>query len=422
MNEKSELGKTIESSEKASLRAWDFLGMIWMIIVVAICTSTDLLQPQKKIASDFISSFYVAGYLVFNGQVSALYPPLDSHTFIQAAFDKATHELLQTLPEKMIGIYMYSPFLAVVFALLAFFSPAIALLLFQLISILALLFSAIFLSRNNLHRIRFFSACFAFLPVVSTLWIGQLGILFGLVPFAFAYVCFAQRQYLACGFMLSLLFLKPQLFPSAVFVALAVALQLNWKPLAGLSLGTLILCAASFCFGTDIFLRWLHSFAISETLLSSATMRSPSYLAAGLPGAILNQLPPEAVPAIKPIVYSCAGLIAVVVLCLLHKIAKSKLNDKHKFLFFLGVSIFCLPLYSPRLLLYDLSMWILPLYLLWELKQLRGLLLTAYVFINVYVVLILIVNPLNLSPLLLSGSIVLFAVCFCARTLQTIRK
>ncbi|HET7007544.1 MAG TPA: hypothetical protein VFK65_18710, partial [Candidatus Binatia bacterium] len=50
-----------------------FLGTVWGLAFTLLMVDTNLADPKKFAESDYITTFYVAGYLMASGQAESLY-------------------------------------------------------------------------------------------------------------------------------------------------------------------------------------------------------------------------------------------------------------------------------------------------------------------------------------------------------------
>ena len=128
------------STDSTPYRTVVFLATAFTLAVCIFIIDNNLFsQPERFHESDFIMTFHVAGRLVSDGRASELYPDPSAKTFVNSRFDKAAHEYLPTLPKDSTGAYMYIPLVAGFFAPFAWLNPNLSLLLWQAISVLALL-------------------------------------------------------------------------------------------------------------------------------------------------------------------------------------------------------------------------------------------------------------------------------------------
>lgn len=379
-------------------------------------------MPNSKAASDFLSSFYVAGLMILQGQIGSLYPALDATTYVGLPFDVLTHRMFAEFPAALPAMYMYSPLVALFCVPFALLPPGPSLLAWQLLNVAAVFISATLcaerVNKSNSsvkESFRLFVYSFAFLPIVTTIWIGQLGILTATLPLAAASNFLLKEKYFQGGLLLSLMFLKPQVLPVALLATFGIALCRKWSCAAGLASGvSALLLANYFVLGPDAFLRWVHSLQISETLLSSATVRSPLYLIAGLPGAVISQLPEAMRVSGKLFVYGGGALLGVLVAWILYKIARSPAPLRLRTLLILIVAAAALPVFSPRLLLYDLCVYLPAALLVYsrakeELAPLHRSCNHLWMLINAYILFVVVAAD-NANPLILACGLAILQI------------
>lgn len=380
------------------------LAIIWSLLFMSLVVFADLGTPENKVESDYHTSFYIAGAMVAQGKSAELYPPRGASTFAGQSFDKLAHEKFPASSKEYVFMFMYSPLVALFFAPLSMVPPHIGLLIFQSLSIAALaavcwLFSKV----EGCGKEGLFPA-FAFLPVVTTVWIGQLGLLFGLLPLCVGYYFLRKQRDFLAGVLWSAALLKPQLFPAACLCALLLLAQRRAGSLLGLICGVLIFLIANLCFGVDVLLNWFSSLGISESILSGTQFQSRNYLIASLPGAVLSQLPSALRLDWKWLVYGTCLAVEVVYCFLLHRLVRRQeeptLAEQSVVMF----SLVSLPIFSPRLLLYDLCIFILPalIGIRWRSGIMLRPLLLFFACINSYIIAALFIDR-ALNPLILAG-------------------
>ena len=372
--------------------------------------------------------------MVLQGQTSLLYPPLDATTYVGLPFDLLAHRLLPGFPASLPAMFMYAPPVALFCVPFALAAPGIAMLAWQLACLVSLLTCAVWLARlSSLPAdgaanaaepkslwLSVFLASFSFAPVAATIWIGQSGLLFATLPLtAGACLLLTGRSFWA-GLCLSFIYLKPQVLPVAFLIAFALSCCRNFVCGIGLVVGLLALVGFSIVSsGLDVFARWLHSLSVSETLLSSAAVRSPLYLIAGLPGGLVSQLPAELRLNAKWLVYGIGAVLALLVAAVLVRLAKSAASPRLKTLLIVIVAVASLPIYSPRLLLYDLCVFLPAAVLIYvvaplELAPLKRWADWVWMLVNVYVALVIAggeaINPLLLDLGILALQIPLWRI------------
>ena len=324
----------------------------WMFLI-----DTNLFSQRERFQeSDFIMTFYVAGQLVLAGRSGDLYPAPEAKSFVNSPFDKAAHELLPHLPKASIGAYMYTPLVAGFFAPLSLAGPNYSLLIWQVLSVLALALSCWLLARITMQKssdVSFLTSLFA--PVFLTLWAGQLGLAFGLAPLCAGYFLLLRQWPLAAGFVWSLLLLKPQYFLAAAFVTLILAMCDRYRTLAGMTAGVLIMLGlTTVLFSPGLTLDWLQSHRVSDSIFSSGLHGIPAHLITGLPANLMILFPPEMRATLKWPLYAGAALLWLTGLWYGVRLARARLADSTWISLALVIGVLLCALTLPHLLYYDL--------------------------------------------------------------------
>ena len=264
------------------------------------------------------------------------------------------HQLFPKLSTNTIGTFLYWPLVGALFCPLALLPANIALLVWQCMNLAGLSVFALLAARfDRVNPARFMALTFLYLPIVATLWIGQFSICGGLLPLAFGYFLMRNKRDFLAGLVWSVLILKPQYYPVALFTIIAIG---RWRALFALLTGTLVqTLLAVICFTPDVFLIWLHAVKLAETLFSG-NVTVPPNLVACVPGSLIMGLPPSFRFAAKVIRYNSAAIISSLSLLVfvLYQ-AKKSFSSKTLLDVALLVNIIVLPLYS-RLLIYDFTM------------------------------------------------------------------
>ena len=348
----------------ASLRPWSrgyraliFLATAWALASCIFLLDSNLSSEREKFQeSDFIMTFYVAGHLAASGRYDQLYPSPNARSFIDSPFDEAAHKLLPHLPRTTTGAYMYTPLVAGFFAPFHWLDPNSAMLVWQIFSIVALAASAFLLAQiTRVKASDIFFLSFLFAPVFLTLWAGQLGLAFGLLPLCLGYFLILRGKRLFAGMVWSLLLLKPQFFFPAAFVAIVCACTQRFRPLIGMTLGVvalLFLTVGLFSWPTT--LQWLSSHRVSDVYFFSGLQGIPSHLVTGLPANLMVLLPVSARETVKLPLYTAAAAAWVcgVWFCLGLKKAQASATCQTSIALTVGVILASLTL--PHLLYYDL--------------------------------------------------------------------
>lgn len=375
--------------------------IFWAVLTLTIMYFIDFKLPAAIAISDYLMTFHTAGWIAAHDKWAILYPAADATAFQGAPFDKLSHQLLPNMPATSISEYMYMPMSALVFAPYSALKIEFSLLAWQLTS-LAAIFASTYLilvgSAKNMARetseaattqpvplepcnpsdpsnlpeansatpkIRISklylsltaAATLSFLPVCFTLWIGQVGLVFGLLPLASGFFFLGSSPLLA-GIIFSLLFLKPQMLFLAVFLIVSELAQKRVMALVGMCVGVMFLAQSNaIVFGPEVFQAWLNCLKLSDKIFSDPANGVAIHLATSLPRAVLLSQPVAQHGMLKPIVYGLAFLLLAlglgVVTMLSHSSSaiKSKTTKTN-----LSIVIGCLalPLVVPHLFIYDL--------------------------------------------------------------------
>ena len=313
-------------------------------------------QSEQFQESDFIMTFYVAGRLVSHGRASELYPDPAAKTFVNSRFDKAAHEFLPKLPKNSAGAYMYIPLVAGFFTPFSNLNPNIALLLWQAISVLALLWSCRLLGEvTRANSSEMFFLAFLFLPIFLTLWAGQLGLAFGLLPLCLGFSLLSNNRPLLAGLTWALLLLKPQYFLAAAFVALVLLLSHSHRTFVGMALGVIGLLITSLLgFGPEVTLQWLQSHQVSDAMYSSGQQGIPSHLITGLPANLMILFPLEQRATVKWPLYLGAAMLWLVGFYYASKLNKTPAENPWRLATTLIIGVCLSAITLPHLLYYDL--------------------------------------------------------------------
>jgi len=325
-----------------------------------------LVQPVLMQAGDFLITFYPAGKLAQLGRIAEIYTPANMTTFINAPFDKFTHETFPAIAKSYVAIYMYSPLIALFFAPFALLQAQASLILWQLINVAAAVYCAWLFARPALkEKIQDLTVIFLFCPIFHTLLIGQLGILFGLLPLTLAYKFLLQRKEFLAGLVLGTLYMKPQFLPCALLVCGALFFTRRPKATAGLICGLAGMALLTVALtGSDMLIAFWQSIKMSDTCYSCAGYRPASTIITCLPAVILQFFDFDAREKVKLYAYGGAALIGLGALvycirlwrpvpnCIDKQPATQAYKQATALTFLIG--LFVLPLVVPHFLFYDL--------------------------------------------------------------------
>lgn len=313
-------------------------------------------MPQTTEITDYACTFYVPGKLMATGRLSELYPSPADKRLADTAYNKAVHEILPHVPNHIDTAFSYPPIVALFASPLTYLPPAMALLVFQALSGVALLASALLTLGRELRRWEtLFFASFLFFPVLIALMIGQLDLLVGLLPYSLMYYLLRDRKLLAAGFVGSLAFLKPQLVLIPGIVALVLLLNRQWKVMAGMAIGVAILLLTTLAWGPDMFASWITAIKLQEMDFLSPTAGVPRQLAMSIPRLILFLVPTAEIPIAKPIVYALAALLILTVVAVLLRFLRREKDWPVAVNIMFTVACLTLPVAAPHLFYYDLA-------------------------------------------------------------------
>ena len=220
--------------------AFALFGLFTCLIIIFV----DFYMPQAVGLSDYLSTFYVSAHLVAAGRADMLYPPADASSFDNTAYNDAAHQLIKDLPSSKTAAYQYPPLLALVLAPLSLLPPNLSLFAFQVISLAGLaltteniLFAVLRkeMTRGDIMRWTLTSLCF--LPVLITLWIGQIGILVGMLPLSIGFRFLLTKSPIKAGLVLALCMFKPQFSILAMFLAASPVVDRKSKCLIAMGFG-----------------------------------------------------------------------------------------------------------------------------------------------------------------------------------------
>ncbi len=289
------------------------LPKILAIFLLVIPSLVAVSQPALMQGSDFVMTFYPVGKLILAGRASDIYPPPTAPSLVEAPFNKYVHELLKFIPPQYVGIYMYSPLMALLLAPFAMGGATEALIAWQLLSIMVLALVAYICGRGERSRaLDYFFMFSLFCPVFHTLLIGHLGIVVGLLPLALGYVFLSRGREGVAGFVWGSLLLKPQFLPAAMLVSGSLFLAKRPRAALGLFCGLVTFGLLScFALGPQIFFDWLKSFKMSDSIFAHAGYGFPAYMVVSLPAVLLQFFPFEARAQAKIFIYGLAAFIGL---------------------------------------------------------------------------------------------------------------
>jgi hypothetical protein len=310
--------------------------------------------------TDYLSSFYVAARLVWDGRSPEIYPDVSATSFSTAPLNRFAHELLPHLSHDATSAYMYGPLVAWLLAPLSTLSPGASMVAWQLISIGALVFCAFVLSRGSQRSVaETLWVGVLYVPIFHTLMIGHIGITFGLAPLCAGYMCLRSNRPVLAGLAWSLLLLKPQFLPTVLLIVGALALNARLLCAVGFISGLVLVTGLSAaCLSPQVMVNWMASLRLSDAIFSDPQYRYPVHLVASLPAAALHALPPDLREVAKLTGYGVAALVGIHALWRSWELLRAEEPDSvaaRRLVFLLGISV--LPLVVPHFLSYDLSVF-----------------------------------------------------------------
>jgi len=340
-------------------RALVFVATVFTLTSGLFLIDSNLISQRDEFQeSDYIMTFYVAGHLAATGRTQELYPLPDALSFVDSPFDKAVHALLPHVSKQSTGAYMYIPLVAGFFAPFSYLEPNWSLLLWQALSVLALGVSCLLLARVvrvQSHEVFFLS--FLFAPVFLTLWAGQLGLGFGLLPLCIGFVLVLNQRQFSGGLLWSLLLLKPQFFLAAALVAITLAITRRYRVFLGMAVGVVTLVAATILvFDTVTTSQWILSHRVSDATYSSGLQGIPVHLITGLPANLMILFPTAQRAAVKFPLYAVSAALWMYGLYCCVKFARAQQNQSVTVGISLIVGLMLSSLTLPHLLYYDLCL------------------------------------------------------------------
>jgi hypothetical protein len=192
------------------------------------------------------------------------------------------------------------------------------------------------------------STCFA--PIFLTLWLGQLGLVFGLLPLAAGYLLLTKGKPALAGFVWSILLLKPAFLIVAAVNVIAQILAGKFRCLAGLIMGLVLVVLITWCFcGAGELNGWLSQF-----LQFSLQPQADPRLDISFTNSVLFFGPDKRV-ALAPLCCMTSLVIALGGLVQLRTLAKTEGKGDELIPLSTLVGTLLVPIVSPHLPFCDLS-------------------------------------------------------------------
>lgn len=347
--------------------------VFWAALVLIIVFFTDFKLPESVAISDYLMTFHTAGWIAGHGLWASLYPPAGATTFAGAPFDKLAHQLLPLMPASSVAEYMYMPISAYIFTPFSLLQPTFSLFAWQIASLLGTGLAAYLIFNSEPHGKPLGRAALAvcatltFFPAVFTIWIGQVGMIFGLLPLCLGYYLLRRGWEFPAGLAFALLFFKPQMLIPAFFMLAAQLGQKRWLSSVGLIFGIIALAQSNAAIlGLELFESWLKCVQLSDKIYSDPAHGVAIHLATSMPRAILLSQPVSMHSQLKPVLYGAAFLLLLLGLGASIKfslIKELKSETRLNLAFILGC--LALPVVVPHLFLYDLGVLSALGFLLW---------------------------------------------------------
>jgi hypothetical protein len=354
-----------------------FLSKVCAFFLLALLIYCNISFPNTHHGCDFLPNFYIAGRLAREGNAEMLYPHTNFTADLKAPYNEKAHQYLDYLGKSGI-FFRYPPLIAYLSEILSYLTPAQASLLWLLLSLLSLfLCSLLFSYANRAMWPTYFCNSLLFFPVLHVLLIGQVALVWIVLPLTIGYFMLKRQHAFKAGLVWSLLFLKPQFLPAILLFVITSILAGKLRCMLGFVLGLSFLVILNIvCFGPHIFHLWLTSLTFSGNVFLDPSVNYKPYLLSSLPLIAAQLL------SFKCKIWYTAAIVSIDLLALglfIHavfisrRLWKTTHNNETEALapiLILGISL--LPLISPHLLLYDLSIFIVSSMIIFSQPSLPG--------------------------------------------------
>jgi hypothetical protein len=408
-------------------------AIAWTVLFLTLVGYVDFDPSMQKLIqiSDYLMTFHVGGYVIAHHLLNVLYPPADSTAFAKMAFDNLAHQVLPQMPVSSVAEFMYMPLAAAVFAPLSYLPLNVSLFAWQLISVAALFIGAHLTwlatggdspgakakeSRDGAAVLTRLLGCFWLLPVCLTIWIGQVGLVFGFLPLACGYFLLNRKRPFLAGLAWALCIFKPQFLLPAFVVLLVLLLRREFRCIAGVVCGLLLVVAVNLAvFSPQLTVSWLGCLRVSDVVYSDPRSGIATHIATSLPRALLLTAAAQNIAA-KPVIYGSAGLLLLSALAVVWRNRKvGVLDEQLSVRFALLVGIFVTPLVMPHFFFYDYCLFALtaPLALApgWPPSfghKIRLLVVLAWVLVDIYSTVVLTAHQFAFPPAFMLGMLALY--------------
>lgn len=338
-----------------------FFGVVLSWIFVEMCS-------RNTGFADF-RLFWGVGDALSRGQVSSIYPRLTDTSFDTTLFN-------QGVP------FLYPPNFAAFSRVFAFLPMVQAYALTRAFLTCSFIAAGVILylrarreNENAPYALLFFLPALLFFPVQESIGIGQLTGFLYVLSITLGLFFLERQKPMLSGMSFGLLCLKPQPLAAILFAFFCLALfdsamkSLRLRFFAGFSLVALLnLGAALVLFGWTGILEWAHSVKVwmEFYVWGDRTYFEPYWLICSCPmilGRLVKSLYPQLFFPALPSILSLPALL--IELAMIYMLSRSKkLNFSIKLELLLCLVLFSLPVVSPYMRVYDLSVFVIAFWLL----------------------------------------------------------
>lgn len=405
----------------SSNRSWKSIAtsvLVWFVVIVGVFLTSlqvvleDTTSLDRLCWADF-TQFYVAGVAV-REKDDLLYPPVAARHYVEQDFQDYAQKLFPTMT-LFAGNFLYPPAMAVLYSAFARIPFRTSYLVWQGLSLLALIASSVIFSKapslvavTKPSWIKVVLASMSFLMVAEVLVIGQQSLVFGLLPLCAGYYFWQKQKPFLAGLCWSVLSMKPQLAIPAGMISLAwcfatslrspvsnglresdsVAVdalaqssdvaagsdrQFQWRyqsifknqgvrMLCAMAVGTAVNLAIGVAFlGPEQTIRWLHALQLWQAHIASAEPFKQSYWhLCSAASVLMVTAPPDMRAALRLPVNGIVFLLCCVEFGLLIMVARSALAPMVKRASMIIIALCSLPLTSIYMCTCDYVVCLLP--------------------------------------------------------------
>jgi hypothetical protein len=356
---------------RAAVLSGCILATVWLVFLLLV----HLFVGTELEYTEFFYSFYPAGLLVSAGRSGDLYPGSEDPSFAHTEFNRFVHGMLRHIPPGSRANFLYPPLVAAVFALFALLPLKAALLAWQAVSLAALALSSYLFCLTgsvSCRPARVFFLSFLALTTLSVLFLGQLAIVFGVLPLAAGYFFWHRGRYRLCGLAWAVVSVKPQ-----IFVPLALVAAIQWlvatarrsqdgtgkaaqELILGMAVGLVLIHAVPLLvFGPGAFAGWLRAMKLVITTLADPSSTWGFQLVVSLP-ALLEFSSPASGPTTGLAWLVSAAFLAAGTWTSLVVITSRSFDADRKLDLLLVQSYLLLPLIAHYVRIYDFAILLVP--------------------------------------------------------------